>query len=73
MHDRFPKVPKIREYAELVLADGKIMTGYVFVEATTRIQDLLNSEQPFFAFVDDMDRVYLFNKSAVAYVRPLDR
>lgn len=67
-----PRVPKIREYAEIVLSDGVLLTGYVFVEATARIQDLLNDSAPFMPFVDDTETVHLINKAAVVRVRPFD-
>jgi hypothetical protein len=70
---QFPKVPKVREYADVVMADGSVLSGYLFVEATSRIQDLLNNELPFFAFVDEDDQVFLLNKSAVIRVRPYDK
>ena len=40
------KIPKVREYAELTLTDGTVLSGYVFVDATARIQDLLNGSEP---------------------------
>ncbi len=70
---QFPKIPKVREYAEVVMGDGSVLTGYMFVEATRRIQDVLNDELPFFAFVDDEDQVFLLNKAAVVRVRPYDK
>ena len=33
----FPKIPKVQEYAEIVLANGAVLAGYVFVDATARI------------------------------------
>lgn len=69
---RAPRIPKVREHAELTLADGTVMAGYVFVEATLRIQDLLNDPAPFFAFVDTNEQVHLINKGAVSRVRPFD-
>ncbi len=72
MVQRFPKVPKVREYAELRLFDGTVMTGYMFVEATARIQDVLNNGAPFFSFIDTEENVHLVNKSSVASVRPFD-
>jgi hypothetical protein len=68
----FPKVPKVREYAQVTLNDGTRMTGYVFVEATMRIQDLLNSPAQFIPFIDDEDTVLLLNKASIAQVRPYD-
>lgn len=67
-----PKIPKIREQAEITLIDGTIMKGYVFIDATSRIQDLLNDSSNFFAFVDDKSVVLLVNKNHVAHVRPYD-
>jgi hypothetical protein len=40
------KIPKVSEYAELTLTDGTVLSGYVFVDATARIQDLLNDSAP---------------------------
>jgi hypothetical protein len=73
MAQNFPKIPKVREYAELELADGTKMTGYMFVEATSRIQDVLNDEKPYFAFADEDGGVVLVNKAAIVRVRPFDK
>lgn len=67
-----PRIPKIRQYAEIALSDGSLLTGYVFVEATARIQDLLNDDAPFMPFMDDRDTVHLINKSAIVRVLPHD-
>ena len=66
------RVPKVREYAEIKLEEGQILTGYVFIDATMRIQDLLNGAERFFPFVDDSEEVHLINKAAVTKVRPFD-
>lgn len=68
-----PKIPKVREYAEITLTNGTVLTGYVFVEATSRIQDLLNGEATFFPFIDKEDRIHLLNKDAIIQVRPFDQ
>jgi hypothetical protein len=73
MAQSFPKIPKVREHAEIELADGTKMTGYMFVEATSRIQDVLNDEKAFFAFAGEDDRVILINKAAIVRVRPFDQ
>jgi hypothetical protein len=67
-----PRVPKVREFAQITLVDGTLLSGYVFVEATTRIQDLLNAPQPFFPFVDEKETILLINKNAVVRVHPAD-
>lgn len=73
MAHRFPTIPKVKEYAELTLSDGSVMQGYLFVEATMRIQDVLNGDLPFFAFIDEEERLYLLNKASIIKVRPFDR
>ena len=54
------------------MTDGSILTGYVFVEATSRIQDVLNSETQFIPFIDDSDEILLLNKASIMKVRPYD-
>ena len=74
MAQNFPKIPKVREYAEIDLADGTKMTGYMFIEATSRTQDVLNDEKPYFAFGEGEDEgLVLINKAAVVRVRPFDK
>ena len=73
MAQNFPKIPKVREYAEIELADGTKMTGYMFIEATSRIQDVLNDEKAYFAFSDEDEGVVLINKAAIVRVRPFDK
>lgn len=69
---RMPKIPKVREYVELQLGDGSIVKGHVFIEATSRIQDLLNSELRFFPFVDEREQIHLIAKEWVKMARPYD-
>ena len=73
MDPQFPKVPKVREYAEITMNDGKVLSGYVFVEATSRIQDLLNNDIAFMPFIDEEERIHLLNKAAIIRVRPFDQ
>lgn len=67
-----PKVPKVREYAVLSLSDGTALKGYFFVEATVRIQDLLNGDRQFLPFIDEDEQVHLVNKDRVISIRPYD-
>ena len=69
---RFPKVPKVRVHADVSLQDGTQFRGQVFVEATSRIQDVMNSPEPFFPFVDEGGTVHLINKSSVLQLTPHD-
>lgn len=66
------KIPKVREHAQLTMMDGSILTGYVFVEATSRIQDVLNGETQFIPFIDDSEEILLLNKASIMKVRPYD-
>jgi len=54
------------------MSDGSILTGYVFVEATSRIQDVLNSAAQFIPFVDENEVILLLNKASIAHLRPFD-
>ncbi|MGB0574643.1 MAG: hypothetical protein ACPGPC_00580 [Alphaproteobacteria bacterium] len=67
-----PKSPKIREYAQVKMSDGSVLTGYVFVEATSRIQDVLNGATQFIPFVDENEVILLLNKASIAHLRPFD-
>jgi hypothetical protein len=67
-----PKIPKVREQAEVTMSDGTQMMGYVFIEATSRIQDLLNGPATFFPFIDERNQMHLLNKLHVSYIRPFD-
>lgn len=69
---RMPRVPKVRVRADITLQDGTSISGQVFVEATVRIQDLMNAPEPFFPFVDDTGVVRLINKNAVILLTPHD-
>lgn len=66
------RIPKLRQYAEITMNDGSVLTGYVFVEATARIQDLLNDNLPFMPFIDGQETVHLINKNAIVRVLPFD-
>ena len=67
-----PKIPKVREYAQIKMTDGAVLTGYVFVDATARIQDVLNSATQFIPFIDENDMILLLNKSSIMQVKPFD-
>jgi hypothetical protein len=39
-------VPKVRKYAGVALQDGTRLSGYVFIEANARVQDMLDAGAP---------------------------
>jgi len=67
-----PKIPKVREFAQIKMTDGEVLTGYVFVEATSRIQDVLNGAGQFIPFIDENEAVLLLNKSSIMQLKPFD-
>lgn len=67
-----PKIPKVREHAQLTMTDGAVLIGYVFVEATSRIQDVLNGDTQFIPFIDENEEILLLNKASIMQVRPFD-
>lgn len=69
---RFPKIPKVQVKVDMHLLDGTPLSGHVFVEATMRVQDLLNAPEPFFPFIDDQGTMRIVNKGAVAHLVPHD-
>lgn len=56
----------------MTLTNGEELLGYVFIEATSRIQDLLNSETHFIPFIDDDEALRLINKASIMQVRPIE-
>jgi len=70
-----PKITKIREYAQVKMSDGSILTGYVFVEATSRIQDVLNGATQFIPFIDENEvtlrlQLHIFVHSTLSMLSP---
>ncbi|MBM3560171.1 MAG: hypothetical protein FJX53_09925 [Alphaproteobacteria bacterium] len=69
---RYPQIPKVKIRADIALVDGTVLRGHVFLEVTTRVQDMLNAPIPFFPFVDEAGVVRLVHKVAIAQVRPYE-
>jgi hypothetical protein len=69
---RMPQIPKVRVRAIITMTNGSQIDGHVFIEATSRIQDMLNAEEPFFPFIDSNGELHLINKMSVVQVQPHD-
>lgn len=67
-----PMTVRVSVRAEVTLLDGTQLTGFLFVEEDSRIQDLLNDSRPFFPIVTENDEVYILNKQTVTRVRAFD-
>jgi hypothetical protein len=74
MADQFPKIPKIKEAVTIELMDGTVLVGHMFIDATSRIQDVLNGDSQFFPFqtaaAAGQSEIAIINKGAVKTVRP---
>ncbi len=64
-----PTTLRVARAAEVMLVNGTWLSGQVFVEEDSRIQDLLNDARQFFPLITENDEVFLLNKSAVIQVR----
>ncbi len=62
------KIPKVREYARVTMVTKEVLTGYFFIEATSRIQDVLNSDDGFFPFITEGDELRILGKLHVVSV-----
>jgi len=74
MVDRFPKIPKVKEPVRIELLDGTALDGHMFIDATSRIQDVLNGDAQFFPFLvaagEAAAEITIINKRAVKTVKP---
>jgi len=66
------KIPKVREYARVTLVNNQVLSGYFFIEATSRIQDVLNSDDGFFPFITNDEELHILGKLHVVDVEPLE-
>ena len=65
-------VKKTTVEVELVMNDGDLVSGRVFVQAGERVQDLLNNELAFMPLRLVSQEVVLIRKAAIAVCKPLD-
>lgn len=57
---------------ELVLEDGTVLAGHLFVGLGERVLDCLNDARPFMPFLQDDGTMLLIAKGTVAVCRPLE-
>jgi hypothetical protein len=62
----------VREHVRMTLGNGEELVGHVFIEATSRIQDLLNNETSFIPFIDESEALRLINKAWIMQMQPVD-
>ena len=65
-------VKKTTVEVELVMNDGDLVSGEVFVQPGERVQDLLNNELPFMPLRLPSQEIVIIRKAAIAVCKPLD-
>lgn len=63
---------KVNVEVELIMADGAVMNGHMFIGLDQRVQDVLNDPLPFFALRLPGQGILLVNKSMVAACKPME-
>jgi len=67
-------VPKIKVEVDLLMTDGGLLRGFVYIRANERVMDLLNGTETFVAFQEsETHEITLLNKTSIAGVKPLDQ
>lgn len=62
---------KEKSAVELVLTDGTVVAGHMFVGLGERVLDCLNDSRPFVPFLQEDGTMLLIAKATVAVCRPL--
>ncbi len=65
-------VKKTTVEVELVMNDGDLVSGEVFVQPGERVQDLLNNELAFMPLRLANQEIVIIRKAAIAVCKPLD-
>ena len=64
---------KIKTEVELVLTDGTVFSGNMFMHAEQRILDIVNDDRQFVPFVSFDGPVRVINKTVIAHITPVER
>ena len=64
---------KIKTEVELVLTDGTVLNGEMFMHADQRVLDIVNDERKFVPFASFDGPVKVINKAMIAHITPLGR
>ena len=65
--------PKVKTEVELVLTDGTVLSGEMFMLAGQRVLDIVNDERKFVPFASFDGPVKVINKAMIAHITPLGR
>ena len=62
---------KVKTEVELVLTDGTVLSGEMFMHAEQRVLDIVNDERQFVPFASFDGPVKVINKAMIAHITPL--
>ena len=64
---------KIKTEVELVLTDGTVLNGAMFMHADQRVLDLVNDERRLVPFASFDGPLKLINQAMIAHITPVER
>ena len=64
---------KIKTEVELVLTDGTVLNGAMFMHADQRVLDLVNDERRLVPFASFDGPLKVINKAMIAHITPVER
>ena len=64
---------KVKTEVELVLTDGTVLSGVMFMHAEQRVLDIVNDDRKFVPFASFDGPVRVINKAVIAHITPLER
>lgn len=64
---------KVKTEVELVLTDGTVLNGEMFMHADQRVLDLVNDDRKFVPFASFDGPVSVINKVVIARITPIER
>ena len=64
---------KVKTEVELVLTDGTVLSGEMFMHADQRVLDIVNDDLKFVPFASFDGPVKVINKAMIAHITPVER
>ncbi len=64
---------KVKIEVELVLTDGSVLGGEMFMHADQRVIDIVNDDRKFVPFASFDGPVRVINKAMIAHITPIER
>ena len=64
---------KVKTEVELVLTDGTVLSGEMFMHAGQRVLDIVNDDRKFVPFANFDGPISVINKAMIAHITPIER